>query len=255
MRCDGDRGVSETVSFVLVFSLVVASVGTVYAVGVSELEATRDAEQVDNAQRAFDVLADNVRDLFEGAPSRGTEVKIAGATIRAASDAEMNVTVDPGGGGTPQSWDYRLSPIVYDVESGGEIRLSNGAVLRDSARGGATVVRDAPIVVDDNRLLLRLVKQEHVGSGAVGGSGTVRVRMATTGSRVFYDEANPDNHSVRVNVTSPYTDAWARHYESLGFTCTEVTPPTAGTPGTTSCTISGVERVTIVWTRITTSFE
>jgi hypothetical protein len=255
MRSDGDRGVSETVSFVLIFSLVIASVGTVYAIGVSELESTRDAERVENAQRAFDVLADNVLDLFEGAPSRGTEVKIAGATVRSADDAEMNVTVDPGTGGTPQSWEYRLSPIVYDVEAGGQIRLSNGAVLRDSARGSASVVRGTPIVVDDDQLLLRLVKQEHVGSGAVGGSGTVRIRMATSGPRVFYDEANPDNHSVRVNVTSPYTDAWARHYESLGFSCTEVSAPTAGTPGTTSCTIAGIERVTIVWTRITTSFE
>ncbi len=96
-----DRAVSETISFVLVFSLIVASVGAVYAIGVSELEATRDAERIENAQRAFDVLADNVDDVLEGAPSRGTEVKLAEATLRSADDASMNVTVDPEGGGTP----------------------------------------------------------------------------------------------------------------------------------------------------------
>ena len=133
-----DRAVSETISFVLVFSLVIASVGTVYAVGVSELEETRDAERIENAQRAFDVLADNVRDVIEGAPSRGTEVKLADATVRSADDAAMNVTVDPADG-PPQFWEFSSSPLVYEAASGGEIRLSNGAVLRDSDRGGPQV--------------------------------------------------------------------------------------------------------------------
>lgn len=254
--CGGDRGVSETISFVLVFALVVASVGTVYAVGVSELESTRDAERVANAQRAFDVLADNLRDLLEGAPSRGTEVKLADATLRSTNDVAVNVTVAPASGPS-ESWSYSTDPVVYDVETGGQIRLGNGAILRDSERGGATVVRGPPLVVDDDRVLIHLIKQEHVGSPAVGGSDTVRIRMSADRPRVFYDETT-DFAMVRVNVTTPYTDAWARHYESRGFACSEVTAPTPNAPGRVSCTLSDVstvDRVTVVWLRVTTSFE
>ncbi|MGQ4554664.1 DUF7289 family protein [Halobellus sp. GM3] len=249
-----DRAVSETVSFVLVFSLVVASVGAVYAVGVAELEATRDAERVENAQRAFDVLADNLGDIIEGAPSRGTEVKLAEATLRSVGDASVNVTVDPGGGAPNVSWEYSPSPIVYDVDAGGEIRLSNGAVLRDSAAGGAAVVRGPPLVVDDDRVHLTLIRQEHVGSAAVGGSQTVRIRMSANRPRLFYDEST-GHEMVRVNVTTPYTDAWARHYESQDFSCTEITAPAPDTAGTVSCTVEDVDRVTVVWIRVTTSFE
>jgi len=248
-----DRGVSETISFVLVFSLVIASVGTVYAVGVSELEATRDAERVENAQRAFDVLADNVRDVIEGAPSRGTEVKLADATVRSVDDARMNVTVDPAGE-APRFWEFSSSPLVYDAATGGEIRLSHGAVVRDSDRGGASVVRGPPLIVDDDRVHLTLLRQEHVGSAAIGGSQTVRIRTAGSRARRFYDEDGVA-HDVRVNVTTPYTDAWARQYESSGFDCTEVSEPSANASGRISCSVSDVDRVTVVWIRVTTSFE
>ncbi|MBB6646391.1 DUF7289 family protein [Halobellus ruber] len=254
---DSERGVSETISFVLVFALVIASVSTVYAVGVPELEATRDAERVENAQRAFDVLADNLDDLLEGAPSRGTEVKLAEATLRSADDARMNVTVDPDGA-PQQSWEASLSPLVYDVQAGGQVRLSNGAVLRDSARGTASVVRGPPLVVDDDRVLITMIKQEHVGSAAVGGDRTIRVRMAASRPRRFYDNETTGFDTVRVNVTTPYTDAWARHYESVGFSCTEVDVPGPNTPGRVSCTVddvSDVDRVTVVWLRVSTEFE
>jgi hypothetical protein len=256
-RPNSDRGVSETISFVLVFALVIASVGTVYAFGVSELEATRDAERVENAQRAFDVLADNLDDLLEGAPSRGTEVKLAEATLRSTEDARMNVTVDPDGA-PQQSWAASLSPLVYDVQAGGQVRLSNGAVLRDSAGGTASVVRGPPLVVDDDRVLITMIKQEHVGPAAVGGDRTIRVRMAASRPRRFYDNETAAFDTVRVNVTTPYTDAWARHYDSVGFSCTEVDAPGPNTPGRVSCTVddvSNVDRVTVVWLRVTTEFE
>jgi len=254
---DAERGVSETISFVLVFALVIASVGTVYAVGVSELEATRDAERVENAQRAFDVLADNLDDLLEGAPSRGTEVKLAEATLRSADDARINVTVDPAGA-SQESWDASLSPLVYDVAAGGQVRLSNGAVLRDSERGTAAVIRGPPLVIDEDRVLITMIKQEHVGSQAVGGDRTVRVRMAASRPRRFYDNESVDFDTIRMNVTTPYTDAWSRHYESVGFDCSEVDAPGPDTSGVVSCTVENpdqVDRVTVVWLRVTTEFE
>lgn len=254
--CHGaDRGVSETISFVLVFGLVVASVGTVYAIGVSDLEATRDAERVENAQRAFDVLADNIADLRDGAPSRGTEVKLAESTLRSTDDAQLNVTVDPGGGAPPVSWETPLSPLVYDVQAGGEIRLSNGAVVRDSGAGGATVVRGPPLVVDDDRVHITMLKGEHVGSAAVGGDQTVRIRTAASRPRLFYDNESVTHERVYVNLTTPYPDAWGRHYESAGFACTELAAATPDAPGEVSCSVSDIDRVTVVWMRVTTNFE
>ena len=252
---DADRGVSETISFVLVFALVVASVGTVYAIGVSDLEATRDAERVENAQRAFDVLADNVADLQEGAPSRGTEVKLAEATLRSTDDARLNVTVVSGGGASTFSEEVGLSPLVYDVQAGGSIRLSNGAVVRDSEAGGATVVRGPPLVVDDDRVHITMLKGEHVGSAAVGGDRTVRIRTSAGRPRLFYDNESVTNETVYVNLTTPYPGAWDRHYESVGFSCTERAAATPNATGLVSCHVEDVDRVTVVFMRVRTAFE
>ena len=254
--CHGaDRGVSETISFVLVFGLVVASVGTVYAVGVADLEATRDAERVENAQRAFEVLADNVADLRSGAPSRGTEIKLAESTLRSADDARLNVTVVPGDDASPVSWEAPLSPLVYDIQAGGEIRLSNGAVVRDSGAGGATVVRGPPLVVDDDRVHITMLKGEHVGSAAVGGDRTVRIRTAASRSQLFYDNESVTHDTVYVNLTTPYPEAWGRHYESVGFACTEIAGATPDASGKVSCRVDDINRVTVVWVRVTTAFE
>jgi hypothetical protein len=252
--------VSETISFVLVFGLVVASVGTVYAIGVSDLEATRDAERVENAQRAFDVLADNVDDLRKGAPSRGTEVKLAESTLRSTDDARMNVTVTSGNTqvfpqesseGSP----VRLRPLVYDVQAGGEIRLSNGAVIRDSGAGGATVVRGPPLVVDDDRVHITMLKGEHVGSAAIGGDRTVRVRTEVGRTEVRYHNESVANGTVHVNLTTPYPEAWARHYKSVGFTCPELATPMPDASGEVSCHVNNVDRVTVVRLRMVTTFE
>jgi len=67
-----ERGVSDVVGYVLIFSLIVATVGVVTTVGFSTLEDRQDAERVNNVERAFDVFANNMENVYrDGAPSRG----------------------------------------------------------------------------------------------------------------------------------------------------------------------------------------
>ena len=76
------RGVSEIVGFILVFSLVLGTITLVYASGLSGLDDTRDAERITNAERAFDVLANNFQQMGRGeAPNRATEIKLAEAQL------------------------------------------------------------------------------------------------------------------------------------------------------------------------------
>ena len=87
------RGASETIGFVLVFSLIVLTVGVVLTVGYTGLQDARDAERVNNAERAFDVLADNIEDITDrGAPSRGTEIRLAEAAIGPGAPTHINIS-------------------------------------------------------------------------------------------------------------------------------------------------------------------
>ena len=58
-----DRAVSDVVSYILVFALIISTVGIVSVSGISGLQDSRDGERVENAQRGFDLLADDVEDI------------------------------------------------------------------------------------------------------------------------------------------------------------------------------------------------
>ena len=93
-----ERGVSDVVGFVLVFALVTATVGVVYTTGIQGLTGSRDVERVNNAERAFDVFANNVDDVIRrGAPSRATEVKLADADLHYGAPVTVNLTLTGSG--------------------------------------------------------------------------------------------------------------------------------------------------------------
>ena len=112
------RGVSETVGFVLVFSLVLLTVGTVLTVGYAGLQDARDAERVNNAERAFDVLANNIEDITaRGAPSRGTEIRLAEASIGPGAPVTMNISGFAADGSRQFSTgNDTLDTIVYEAD-------------------------------------------------------------------------------------------------------------------------------------------
>lgn len=247
-----DRGVSEAVSFVLVFSLVVTTVGVVYAVGYEGLRDARDVERVNNAERAFDVLANNVDDLVRrGAPSRATELRLADAGLRTGDPVYLNVTGDHESDASNFSTgELALAPVVYDADTGETLRYAGGAVLRTSG-GGAAMVRDPSVVVDGDRLVVPVV-QTSAGTGtSVGGSASVLVRTERTLTDVVVADPPGAYDEVRVELTTPHPEPWRRYFEAQGLTC----PDAEQGPETVACTRSNVEHLYVVVVKIDVSFE
>jgi hypothetical protein len=76
------RAVSETLGFVFAFALIVTTTGIVFTVGQGGLQNAQDQERLNNAERAMDVLAQNMNDLNRrSAPSRATEIRLSEASI------------------------------------------------------------------------------------------------------------------------------------------------------------------------------
>lgn len=208
-----DRGVSEVISFVMVFSLIAITVAVVYVGGVGNLEDARDAEQLRNAERAFDVLDDNVDDIVQGdAPNRGTEIKLSEAQLTFGSVTELNVTVENSTGHTFGPYRANLRPIVYQSDGPTDIVYEAGAVVR-SDRSGAIMLEDPPVSLDRDLTLLQFVqtKIHEESSDSVGGQATVLVRTTVDGRQVL--GARPDEaggiHTVTFNVTTNRTAVWA----------------------------------------------
>lgn len=196
-----ERAVSEVVSFVLVFSLIVVAVGAIYATGLGGVQGARQTEQVTNAQRAFDVLADNLGDLADtGAPSRATSVKLADASLSFGNPVTVTVTPGPDTAIT-----RRTHPITYRANGGGgAVSYVHGAVIRSDHSGSA--VTHPPAFHPGNTTMLTLVIVDPQGRRSVGGSAQVLVRASRTNRTVRTYRTT--DHTATVDVSTAHPTAW-----------------------------------------------
>lgn len=201
-----DRGQTETLGFVLVFAVITASIGLVFATGFTGLNDARAVEQVNNAERAFEVYSENIDDITQrNAPNRATEIKLADATLTLAEPIEVTVNVV---GDLNET--YAIRPLVYDAQTGEQIIYVQGAILRQSS-GRAVVLHESTMVLDANRTVVPIVQTRRGGTGSIGGRTTVLIRATHAQSSFIYvDNAPP---TIWFNVSSPRAAAWASHLE------------------------------------------
>lgn len=202
-----NRGVSDVVGYVLVFSLITITIGTVFAVGITGLEDRRAAEQVANVERAFDVFDDNVRDIQRyDDPGRSTEIRLSGGALSLSETT--TVTLTNGTGDVVLRREHRS--LTY-ANGDATVAYETGAWFRGD--GDGAVMRSEPrFVAADGRTTLPLVLLYSVGDPTARGDGTVQVsasRRSTTG--FDYTEANDGPYELRIDST--YADAWERYFE------------------------------------------
>lgn len=241
------RGVSETVGFVLVFSLVLLTVGTVFTIGYGGLQDARDAERINNAERAFDVLVDNIADITaRGAPSRGTEIRLAEASIGTGPPTLLNVTGYESGSTAFSTGNYSLDPVVYEA-SGTRIRYAGGAVTRIQP-DGSLLLQEPNYVISEKRVILPVI-QLSVEDRTIAGSRTVLVRAERRIRSVEVDDSGVDR--LEIALSSPAADRWASYLEGQGMSCSWPN----GTDGDRIvCETTGLDRVQIVHFEIAVAF-
>lgn len=224
------RGQSETLGFVLVFALIVTTIGVVYATGFTGLDNVREGEQINNAQRAFEVLADNIEDVaHRNAPSRSTEIRLAEAELRIAEAIQLEVN-DPDSDFNV-TWDLR--PVIYDAGTGTEIVYSQGAVIRSQQSGGI-VITEGTFVIGENRSLFPVIQTRLTGTNSVSGSTTVLLRAEHSQTKVLYANRTESN-KIWFNITSPRASSWRSHLTAAydGVTCEPVSDDTVSCHVTT----------------------
>lgn len=222
-----DRAVSDLVGFVLVFSLIASVVAVVSLAGLSSLQGARDAQQTDNAQRALEVLSDNMGDITErGAPSRATEISLTEASLYLGDETLIEVR-DPRQSGDPsflRTRVFKIRPIIYE-DARAKLVYANGAVFRDERDGGVVLQSWEP-VLDEDRTMIPVVNTVSSTGGPQSIKSTTVLVRANAYQRVV--PVNDDTgvyDNVWINVTSPRADLWKRMLEADGdLDCTSVAP-------------------------------
>lgn len=244
-----DRGVSEVIGFVLVFSLVLATIGLVYAGGLSSLDDSRDAERINNAERAFDVLADSFETMARGdAPNGATEIKIADAQLSTGNERRVTVTTQEMSATGAAS--NRSRAMSFDGGTDTRIVYEHGAVIRVDG-DASTMQREPDFVFDEERTVIRYI--EVVGGRQnIGGDTTVLVRSSVTTSELLHTEDDPDDVALRLNTTTTRAAAWMRYLESE-IPDGDCTLDTNGDEATIECTFE-TESLHVALTQIRIQF-
>lgn len=263
-----ERGVSDVIGFVLVFALITSTVAIVYTFGFTGLENAREEERISNAERVFDILADNVGDLQRrGAPSRATEIKLSEATLGYGSETSLTVEVT----NMPSSTVYstNLDPVVYaPTDSQTRLVYENGAVFREQRNGGIALERSGSVFRENGptkTAVIPFVQTRQTGKPGVGGSSTVRIRTENAGSEVMGALATPtdadsdpdgdgdDEYAVTYTIDTAPTRAplWESALEERISWRSDACSVSGGT---VTCTF-GVERLYVTATRVDVSFS
>jgi len=208
-----DRAVSEVVSYVLVFALITGAVGVVSVSGFATLQDTRNAEQINNAERAYDVLGDNLADIYQrDAPGRATEMNLAGASLSTGGNVTVEVTID---GGTPELRES-VRPLIYGGEDNRQLVYEAGAIMRTNPDGGL-VVENPPWVVENDRVLITVVGLNRPSIQSVSGS-TALVRAQNRGSAVRFSDSTDNVGTLNITVrNTDNVDEWDSYFDSEGF--------------------------------------
>ena len=216
-----NRGVSHVVGYVLVFAVVMASVGVLYGSGVGTLEGVRDAEQVDNAERAVVALAQNFEAVDRGhAPGRAGEVRLGGGRLAVDETTEFRVRVERGG--TVVQERLGVGALVYEYDDTA-IRYEAGGVFRVGEGGSVLARRPAFDCTDDRALVSTVSVRATDGTEAVSEDDTVvvvgrRAEAATVFPRSVTPQTEGDA-TVRFEVVaSPSAEAWGRYLTDNGWT-------------------------------------
>lgn len=265
-----ERAVSDVIGFVLIFALITSTVSIVYAFGFTGLEDAREEEQLSNAERVFDILADNVADLHErGAPSRATEIKLSEASLGYGSQTSLTVEVTNMPSSTP-TYSTNLDPIRYtSADSPVRLVYENGAVFRERPNAGGLVLeRPGSLFRVDGTTktaVVPFIQTRRSGSAVVSGSSTVRIRTENTGSRVMGAHSTPtdadsdpdsdgtDEYAVTytIETTSTRAPLWEATLEERISWRSDACSVSGGT---VTCSF-GVERLYVTTTRIDVSFS
>lgn len=221
-RCGGessrtwldDRSVSEVVGYILVFGLVVTSIGIVTVAGTGTLEDAREDERVSNAERAFDVVADNMASIYErNSPSRATEIDLPDSQIVMGNEIRMTVEGD---GQTLAKRD--IQPIVFRLTEDRKLIYEAGAVFRVED-GGGVVLRDPPMLLNENRVHVPVV-ETHTPGAASAGSTTILLRGKSTERSVLASDTTGEYDELSIEIETTRYDLWERTLSEQGMDCT-----------------------------------
>ncbi|QSG03237.1 DUF7289 family protein [Natranaeroarchaeum sulfidigenes] len=214
-----DRAVSDLLAFVLVFGIIITSVGVVYIFGLGALGDTQAAQQDRNAERAFSSMGASFNDLQTNrGQERLAELNPRGARM-SIDESSPTISVD----GISELNDQDMGAMHYDNDNT-RISYELGAVFRSDDEN-SVMIREPEFVCreldsDETRAIVSFVDASIEGDGptAVGSESTMQIGAIQDRQDLHYQESGDEAESITVEITgSDHAEAWERYFEENGW--------------------------------------
>jgi len=205
-----DRAVSEVIGFLLVFSIVIISVGLLYTVGFSGLADIQESELDRSGERAFHAMAVGFEDIQrDTGRARSVDLELSGRTIAVNRTPELRA-------GFSGSMHSANGAFIYGFGESTEIAYTGGAVIRDQGPNSQRISRAPRFRCTGDQAVVTLV---HITSGsttsAISSDGSVQVEATgpTPDRAVTVAQSTSDPLDIEFG-DSGYETAWRQYFEN-----------------------------------------
>jgi hypothetical protein len=230
-----EYGVSETLGYILIYSIILGTVLLGLTIGLPELQDQKDIERNQNIERAYDVLKTNIDDIvWEMELKRETEVKLNNSRLYGANQEAIILNLP----NANRQIRTEYNPMVYETPDNTEFIYENGAVIRDNGQT-ADMIHKPKFQVQGNEVLIPFIEMRHQGSNI---SGSTRIIEKERTSDGFIKNANISSEPfATLTVTTTNPTVWKTNLEQESFIQTCTTTSTS-----VECTFdSSVDSITI----------
>ncbi|MFA6331973.1 MAG: hypothetical protein WCX22_03395 [Methanoregula sp.] len=255
-RASGSEGVSESIGFLLIFTLMIIGIGMVTLYGYPMLMKQQVSADEQIMEKNMIVLQNDIKSLaYKTVPYKETALKIGGGTLTVynsqyASPASEITIYDDNAVTFVEA--FKSGDLMYVSDSAEtDISLQNGAVVKRQAMTSGSVMLAEPRWFYDGQtktMVINLVNLTSQDMISREGIGTVQMALGETR---FDKYDNPSLVPIYVDydpdTEQDYSVAWDNYFlNTLGMTRESGTPGTGTTltyqlPPTTTLVIKQYE--------------
>ena len=183
-----DGGVSESIGFLIIFSIIIAGIGLVTLYGYPLLLQQQVGAEEKIMEKNMIVLQNDIKSLaYKTVPFKETSMKIGGGSlmvINSGSAIPSSSSLDISYDGTACVNSFRPGELRYEsVAAQTDISLQNGAVvMRPRNAPGSTMLAEPRWFYDaaTRTMVINLIKITSTDIMSKEGIGTVRMRLVDT---------------------------------------------------------------------------
>lgn len=211
-----NRGVSEVVSWLLVFAIISSGVILIFTFGAEELTNSQTREQDKNMERALKIFYANNEEVYSNnAPSRSTEINLYNSSIGFSDESVLMETEI-----SSENITYSTASDTLEVEGAESVFKYTGHSLIRTTEGqdpSQTYMIEEPSMFrydQSNRSMrIQFVGVSQTGTDSVqGGVRTIQTRNISRASDT-YTFTDLERATVRITASS-HIDEWERYMES-----------------------------------------